>query len=193
MGKFKPTGQPALAGPGTPIPVFFLGAQFWPFCAAERWPLTRALMQFGTFSTLNEEHSTANGSGTSFPALPTYDLRTAKYDSQYVRLRVMEVADHEGKPLDQPDAEEQQWLNAFNPKGQWPFIMVNGQFTQIGPGYPPQVLAGQQFGDLRAALQGGTATPATDAINREAATITRVICAADGGQPADVCARAFGG
>lgn len=45
------TGQPALASHGRPELVY-VGAEYCPFCAAERWPLAVALGRFGTFSRL---------------------------------------------------------------------------------------------------------------------------------------------
>lgn len=123
--------------------------------------------------------------------LPTYDLRGATYESKYVRLRVMEWADHEGKTLDTPDPEEKQWLDTFNPEAKWPFLMVNGQFTQLSSGYSPKLISGLSFNDIQAALDGNVANPTTEAINREATIISRVVCVATGGQPGDVCRAAF--
>ena len=37
--------------------VFYLGAEFCPYCAAERWPVVLALLQFGSFTGLTESHS----------------------------------------------------------------------------------------------------------------------------------------
>ena len=50
------SGQAVLTADGKPV-VFYFGAQFCPFCAAERWSLIVALSRFGTFSNLSQINS----------------------------------------------------------------------------------------------------------------------------------------
>ncbi len=50
------TGQPALSIGGRPA-VVYVGAEFCPFCAAERWALVAALDRFGSFSHLGATSS----------------------------------------------------------------------------------------------------------------------------------------
>jgi hypothetical protein len=78
-------------------------------------------------------------------------------------------------------------MNRFNPQGKWPFLYINGEYTQIGPGYSPKLIDDKAFDDLYTQLMTGTSSPATDAINAEAANITRLICSATGGQPESAC------
>src|SRR5271166_6919650 len=49
-------GQPALISGGKPE-ILYVGAEYCPYCAAERWALTVALSRFGTFSNLHLIHS----------------------------------------------------------------------------------------------------------------------------------------
>ncbi len=51
-----PTGTPALTSGGKPE-VFYTGAEYCPYCAAQRWPLIVALSRFGTFSGLSTAFS----------------------------------------------------------------------------------------------------------------------------------------
>jgi hypothetical protein len=78
-------------------------------------------------------------------------------------------------------------MNRFNAQGKWPFLYINGEYTQIGPGYSPKLIDDKQFDDLLNQLQAGEKTDATTAINGEAANITMLICSATGGQPEAVC------
>ena len=119
--------------------------------------------------------------------VPTWDLRTATYDSAFIRFSDKEGQDHDRKPLDAFDAEEQQIMNQYNPQARWPFVYINGQYTQIGPGVPPKVLDDRPFDDIFTELHAGQQTDATAAINAEAATITRLLCSATGGQPESAC------
>ncbi|MBV9382599.1 MAG: DUF929 family protein, partial [Streptosporangiaceae bacterium] len=58
------TGSPLTAG-GKPE-MLYMGAEYCPFCAAERWAMVVALSRFGTFSGLHTTHSAAqNGGGNA--------------------------------------------------------------------------------------------------------------------------------
>jgi hypothetical protein len=78
-------------------------------------------------------------------------------------------------------------MNQFNPQAKWPFLYINGEYTQIGPGYSPKLIDDKAFDDLYNDLMTGKQTDATNAINAEAANITRLICSASGGQPELIC------
>jgi hypothetical protein len=66
--------------------------------------------------------------------VPTWDLRTAKYESAFITFSDNDGQDHDRKPLDAFDADEQQVMNQFNPQGRWPFVYINRDYTEIGPG-----------------------------------------------------------
>jgi thiol-disulfide isomerase/thioredoxin len=91
----RESGEPLLDG-GKPL-VFFMGAEWCPFCAAERWALVEASSRFGKWSGLKELHSRSGQD--FFPSLPTYDLSRATYTSDYLSLRHIEVATVDGDPL----------------------------------------------------------------------------------------------
>jgi hypothetical protein len=69
--------------------VLYVGAEFCPFCAAERWPLLLALSRFGTFSNLKESHSSA---ADVFPNTPTVSFYGSTYESDYVAFTPVETA-----------------------------------------------------------------------------------------------------
>ena len=48
-----------------------MGAEFCPFCAAERWPLIVALSRFGRFTTL---HNMQSAQLSVFPAIQTFSF-----------------------------------------------------------------------------------------------------------------------
>jgi hypothetical protein len=123
----------------------------------------------------------------NFNLVPTWDLRNASYDSAFIKFSDKEGQDHDRKPLDSFDAEEQQIMNQFNPQGRWPFVYINGEYTQIGSGVPPKVLDERPFDDVYNELMSHQQTESTNAINAEAVNITKLICSASGGQPESVC------
>jgi hypothetical protein len=98
-----------------------------------------------------------------------------------------EIYDHNSKPLDPLSPAEKEYVDRYDPSGGWPFLVINGQYAQLGPGYSPAVVQGQSFDVLQGQLQRGEHNPATDAIGKEAQIITRFICASTGGAPREVC------
>ncbi|HSR26568.1 MAG TPA: DUF929 family protein, partial [Candidatus Eisenbacteria bacterium] len=58
-GKVVRISEPALAGPTGRPEVLYVGAEYCPYCAAERWPLIVALSRFGTFSGVRAAASSA--------------------------------------------------------------------------------------------------------------------------------------
>ena len=120
--------------------------------------------------------------------MPTYDLRPATYASDYIYFTSKELKAHDGSNLDQFDAEEQDIVNQFDPRGRFPFTFINGQYARSGDsGYSPKLIDQMDFDALRADLTGGVKNDATAAINGEADLITQYICHSTGGQPASAC------
>ena len=64
------SGQPPLTVGGKPE-VLFVGAEYCPFCAAERWPLIVALARFGRFTALHDAVSSAQA---VFPSTATFSF-----------------------------------------------------------------------------------------------------------------------
>ena len=120
--------------------------------------------------------------------MPTYNLIPATYTSDYLTFTSKELKAHDGSALQQFDAEEQQIVNQYDPKGSFPFLFINGQYARIGDsGYSPGLIDSMSFNTLQAQLSGGEKTDATAAINAEADLITAYICHSTGGQPAAAC------
>ena len=72
-----------LTGPNGHPEVFYMGAEYCPYCAAERWPMIIALSRFGTFTGLK---TTSSSSTDIYPNTPTFTFHGATYTSQYVDL-----------------------------------------------------------------------------------------------------------
>ncbi len=73
-------------GPRLPV-VFFYGAEFAPYAAAERWPLILALSRFGTFHQLGLMQSSST---TAFASLSTFTFWKTSYVSHDVKLESVE-------------------------------------------------------------------------------------------------------
>ena len=92
---------------GTPLTangkpeMLYMGAEYCPYCAAERWAMIEALSRFGTFSGLSTIHSaSANGAGQAepYPNTPTWTFHGSSYTSKYLTFTPVEIADqHPGQ------------------------------------------------------------------------------------------------
>jgi hypothetical protein len=168
---------------GKPL-TFFMGGQFCPFCAAMRWPLVKALQRFGTFSGLGEMHSRPGEDG--FQSIATHDFAKSTYESQYLTLRLVEAADANGNALQQPDQEQAQLVNQFDPRGSIPFLFVGGQYVFDVP-YSPGLLQGKSYAEIKAEIDSANPGQIGQAVDKAANELTALICKTDGAQPASVC------
>jgi thiol-disulfide isomerase/thioredoxin len=74
------SGQAVLNDNGKPL-IVYIGAEYCPYCAAERWAAVIALSRFGTFTGLGQTHSS---SSDVYPDTATLSFHGAVYASQYL-------------------------------------------------------------------------------------------------------------
>jgi hypothetical protein len=103
-------GQPALTTGGKPE-VLFIGGEYCPFCAAERWALAAALSRSGTLSGLSLIHSSPTD---VYANTPTLSFAKASYTSKYLAFVPVEWFGEAADPstpfghvyLQQPTAQQ---------------------------------------------------------------------------------------
>jgi hypothetical protein len=179
-GAFNYVGAPLYQG-GKPE-LLFIGAQYCPHCAGQRWAIVKALDQFGTFSNVT---SSANDDGT----IPTFNLHDATYTSNYVAFDHKDLEDRSHNPLDTLSPDEQAIFNRLDPSGGIPLIAVGG-YALLGDGYDLSLIQGKPFNAVQQAMQRGSRSdPLVSAVNGETNSITAFICHADRMQPHTVCNR----
>jgi hypothetical protein len=179
----KPISGTALTGPGGKPEVFYYGAEFCPYCAAERWPLIIALSRFGTFAGLQ---TTSSSSTDVYPNTPTFTFRSATYTSQYIDFRSVETADRDQKPLQTPTAGEQQLVNRYDTGGYIPFVDFGNRYAFNGAMYTPDVIGGMSWQAVADSLTQPDSAQAK-AIVGSANLITAAVCKMTSDQPAAVC------
>ncbi|HXV47109.1 MAG TPA: DUF929 family protein [Nitrososphaera sp.] len=159
--------------------VFFMGAGFCPFCAAERWAIVGALSNFGKWEGLAE--TTSADHDEKYLNIPTVNFARAKYESEYVEFVGRETADRNFEPLQELGEKDYEILDTFNPDEIIPFLLVDGQFMQVGTGYSPQILEGMDHAKVRAEL-ANPASPVGKAIRAESDNIVALVCKSIGGK-----------
>src|SRR6201996_4152878 len=188
LGQVRRESEEPLLDGGKPL-VFFMGAEWCPFCASERWGLVEATSRFGKWSGLKELRSREGQD--YFPALATYDLSRATYTSDYIGIRHIEVATVDGDPLQKLGSYEERLVDEYDKLGSVPFLFAAGSPGRymVELGFSPGLLDGQSFDLLRKEVAAEAPTPAVEAIDGQTEAITALICKLDGRQPASVCAQ----
>jgi len=172
----------ALKGSNGKPEVLYVGAEYCPYCAATRWPLTVALSRFGTFSNLKTTYSADNDSAG--PHTPTLSYHGSSYTSQYVDFVSVEHADGAGKDLEALTSEQNSLFSSLG-GGAYPFVDFGGKWMQKGSSYDPKLLSGMTPDSVAKAITGTTKQGKT--IQAGADVFTAIICEIDGGQPSNVC------
>ena len=191
---------PILKGPTGKPEFLYMGAEYCPYCAAERWAMVVALSRFGTFSKL---YQTTSSSADVFPNTPTFTFystlyRGPVYSSSYIDFVPVEtqgnVQDASGNypTLQTPTAAQQNLLNTYDAApytseaGSIPFIDIGNRYVLIGASYNAQDLANLQWQDIANDLADSNSAVSKDILG-SANYLTAGICMMTQQQPGSVC------
>jgi len=163
---------------GKPV-VVYVGAEFCPFCAIERWPLIMALERFGNFTNLRYTTSAVDeGDYASFTFVGS------SYTSNYIAFRGYEDEDRSSAPLQTVPANYSTvWSNFGNG---FPFLDFENTYVIKASVLPfPDIIGGKNW----TVILNDIATSDSVGLQiREAANlITGVICKITQGAPVAVC------
>lgn len=171
--------------------VLYLGAEYCPFCAAERWALTLALSRFGAFSGVGLIHSSSTD---VYPNTATLTYYKSRYVSKYLTFTPVEMQTVDRKALQTPTAQQNTLLATYDRSpytstpGSIPFISFGGKYWLIGgSSYSPQVLHGLTWRQVAAAMANPASTVAQQ-VDGAANNLTAAVCKMTNDQPASVCA-----
>ncbi|WP_081838665.1 DUF929 family protein [Thermogemmatispora carboxidivorans] len=179
--------RPMLRGSGSKPEFFYWGAEFCPYCAAERWPVVVALSRFGTFSQLPE---TTSSDTDAYPNTATFTFHGSAYQSNYLDFAPVELEDREGHPLEGPTVTQQQIISSLNPDGSIPFLDIANLYLVRGQSFDPGILTGLSQRDIALQLTD-PGTPVAKNILGVANYLTAAICVATEDQPASVCKTSY--
>ncbi|MHB8593757.1 MAG: DUF929 family protein [Acidimicrobiales bacterium] len=185
-------GQQPLTIGGKPG-ALFIGGEFCPYCAAERWAIIMAFSRFGTFSGLQE---TTSSPWDSFPSTATFSFHSATYSSNLISFDpVEEVGNDTTGPGTRSILQKltpfqsnlwAKYSAKFGVTQGFPFLDIDNKVFALGPSYSPQILSGLDQSAIAAKLSN-PADPVTQAIVGSANYLTAAICSITNQQPGPVC------
>lgn len=191
-------GQPPLVAAGRKPEVLYIGAEFCPFCAAERWPLVLALSRFGKFHSLRDMQSSTTA---IFPGIQTFSFVDANYTSPYVSFvgveeysavtgangaftRIASLSPAQQAIVDRFGAGSA--ANRLSPTGTLPFVDIGNRLVATASGFSPALLVDLSQSTIVDQVDHPS-TPIGRAILASANYLTAGICAVTDQQPSAVC------
>ncbi len=174
--------------------IIYVGAEFCPYCASQRWALIVALSRFGEWENL---HSSYSGPAPEiYPNTPTVTFRGATYSSDYVSFTGYETHSNrmingQWEPLDKLEGEDKtiyETLNGpdYTERSGIPWMTIGGTSIQGGASYRSEPLMGRSHAEIAAALHDPT-TELAQGVNGAANLLSAQICRVTDNQPTDVC------
>ena len=164
---------------GKPL-ITYVGAEYCPYCAAERWALAVALSRFGTFANLSGTHSSGSD---IYPDTQTLSFYGSSYTSPYVDFQTVEEATNQQvgdgyQTLQTPTAAQDALIAKYDPEGSIPFLDIANRYVITGSSFSPQVLQGLSRSQIAAELSNPNSAVA-QAIDGAANDITAAIAVGD--------------
>jgi hypothetical protein len=164
--------------------VLYIGAEFCPACAAERWALVVALSQFGTFKNLQQTRSAVQDGN-----IATLSFYGSTYESPYLTFTSIETTTNQSqghyyRPLETPTAAQQAlWSATLDGSLSFPFLDIGGKYLLNTSQYPVSLLQGQGFDEIVSRV-GNNNTVIGAHIDAAAAALVKYISAVTGHNPA---------
>ena len=180
--------------------VLYLGGEYCPFCAAQRWAMINSLSRFGTFSGLTTTHSSSTDVD---PNTPTWTFYKSSYKSNYITFTPVEEYTNYRignstntqtpyQTLQTPTTAQQTIGQTYDPNGSIPFFDIGNKYVQVGNLAPltPTLLQGKTWAQIGAAMQDPSSAIGK-AIIGNANYMTAAICKVTNNQPATACTPAI--
>jgi hypothetical protein len=184
-----------LTSAGKPL-VLYIGAEYCPFCASERWAVVTALAKFGQWNNLGATHS---GSSDVYPNTATFSFVGATYTSTYLSFQGVELQSNvkQGSgyaALQMMTSEQSKLLQTYdappyvsaNSNQAIPWVDYGGSYISSGSSFDPGLLAGMNLSQI-AAEAGNQNSSVGQSISAAAGAIVARLCVATRGQPGSVC------
>ncbi len=185
-----PVGGDPLKGANGKPEIFYYGAEYCPYCAAERWSLIMAMSRFGEYKDLRLMKS--GDAPEAFPDTNTFTFQHSTYTSQYVDWASVETADRNGAALQTPTSDQLAIVNKYDAppytdqQGSIPFVTYANQYITIGAGFQNSSIQDLTWQEIASKLSNPD-DPVTKNIVGNANYLTAAICQSTNNEPASVC------
>ncbi len=176
--------------------VLYLGGEYCPYCAAQRWAMVNALSRFGTFSGLTTTHSSSTDVDAN---TPTWTFYKSTYKSNYLVFTPVEEytnyrignttnTNTNYQTLQTPTSAQQTIGQTYDPTGSIPFIDLGNKYVQVGNLSPlsPTLLTGKSWAQVGAAMNDPSSSLGKAEIGN-ANYMTAGICKLTNNLPATAC------
>ena len=183
----------AINGPriakGNKVGVLYVGADFCPYCAGQRWALMLTLLRFGHFKGLEYMASSPTD---VYANTPTFSFLHAKYTSKYVKFEAVETADRMEHKLESMNKAQSAIFSKFDAPpysqgyGSIPFVYIDGYYLLTRPLLMPNQLGGMDWEQAVAKLKNPQSN-LFQSVMPQVNAFTAAICRLDGGDPDAVC------
>ena len=179
----------SLTQDGKPV-VVFIGGEFCPYCAMERWALVVALSRFGTFSNLGQ---TISSSSTDvFPGLQSWSFKDSTFASSSVTFAPAEVYSSTPnstgtgyEPLQSLTPLQSQAYASYTDKG-YPFVDIGGKYVALGASANPGVLQNLTLDHIASQLDDPS-SPVARAVDGTANYLIAAMCSVTSTSAAPIC------
>jgi hypothetical protein len=169
--------------------IVYVGGEYCPYCAAERWSMVYALSQFGTFKGLTEIQSSATDVDAN---TDTFSFYKSTYTSSVIDFSATEAYDRSQNPLQPLTPEVSSIFSRYDTppytmiSGGFPFLDIAGRYILLNTSYDPAILKDLTWDQICSKLKDPT-DPVCIAIVGNANILTAAMCIATGDQPATMC------
>ncbi len=179
--------------------VVYIGADYCPFCAAERWALIIALSKFGTFSNL---HYMTSSSSDVYPNTATFTFYNATYKSSYVTFTPVETttnipsASGSYTPLQNMTQLEAKLFSKYDAppyvtqssSGSIPFVDMANKYLLVGAQYVPAVLQNKNWSQIISSVYLYNSKISNNILS-SAGYLIKDICSITNEKPQNVCSQ----
>jgi hypothetical protein len=171
---------------GTKPEILYIGAEFCPYCAAERWALVVALSKFGNFSGLEYMQSAPNDGN-----ITTLTFLHANYTSKYIDFITVENEDRNHNTLQVPTGQQQTlWQDLSGNQLSYPTIDFGGQYSLTTSQYTFGDLTGLSWTQIGSQLNNPNSKVAKE-IDGAANGIISVVCTLTNKTPTSICGQSY--
>jgi hypothetical protein len=169
--------------------IIYIGSDYCPFCATERWAMVNALSRFGTFKDLkitSSAKNTRDGSPEVYPGTGTFSFNGSSFTSDYLAFEPTEQLSNTYEPLGTATPEQQAMFDRHNKDGGIPFIDFANEYMISGASYAPEVLQDKTRDEIAGELTNAS-SDVTKGVIGTANVMTATICKLTDNKPANVC------